>query len=306
VQELASWQQIGISNVSTNSGSQKTIMSEFNTASCGGIPGISDTFASALWTMDYTLQMAVDGATGQNGGFHAIYLHTRELNVSYSLFLPWPGTEKWKARPQYYTHVAMRAALTPYPVPSSGVSDGNGSWVVEVGLGDECDSQAAYAIYDLDQSSLPRSTPARLVLINYAENGTTFDIQSPPPSVAQSWQDMSVIYLSGPSLNFSFDNSPSVQGNVTWGGRTLVNGSWVFVDSNQSWVGYNQTMACQSGCQVTLPSSGVAVAYVGVILPSSQGVKIAASGNNSVSLTSAVFWMLFTIVFVTIILQQYS
>ena len=257
-------------------------MSEFNTASCGGIPGISDTFASALWTIDYTLQLALDDAAGQNGGYHAVYLHTRELNISYSLFLPWPGPETWKARPQFYAQVVTRAALTPFPALSGAGSDGNGSWVVEIGLGYGYDSQAAYAIYDVDQSSRPSSFPARLVLINYADNQTTFNIPSQSSNASQSWQNLSVIYLSAPSMNFSYDNNPSVEQNVTWGGRTLVNGTWTLLKSDQNWVGFNETMSCASGCQITLPNSGVAVAYVGANLPTDEtGVKVAASGSIS-------------------------
>lgn len=48
------------------------LMSEFNSASCGGIPGISDTFAvGALWSIDYALQLA-------SVGYTAAYIHTRE------------------------------------------------------------------------------------------------------------------------------------------------------------------------------------------------------------------------------------
>jgi hypothetical protein len=33
-------------------------MLETNTASCGGFPGLSDSFTAALWAVDYGLQMA--------------------------------------------------------------------------------------------------------------------------------------------------------------------------------------------------------------------------------------------------------
>jgi hypothetical protein len=33
-------------------------MFETNTASCGGFPGISDSFGAALWALDYGLQLA--------------------------------------------------------------------------------------------------------------------------------------------------------------------------------------------------------------------------------------------------------
>jgi hypothetical protein len=172
----------------------------------------------------------------------------------------------------------MRAALTPFSALTKGGNDGDGSWVSELGLGSN-DSQAAYAIYDVDKSSKAGTTPARLVLINYADGATTFNIPAPRSNVSQNWKDLSVMYLSGPSLDFSYDGNPG-QGNVTWGGRTVVNGTWTLLDSEEDWVGYNQSMSCDSGCQVTLPKAGVAVAFVGEKFPSDQTDKKPAVHNQ--------------------------
>ena len=40
------------------------MMFETNTASCGGFPGVSDSFGAALWGVDYALQMAWGNFTG--------------------------------------------------------------------------------------------------------------------------------------------------------------------------------------------------------------------------------------------------
>ena len=40
------------------------LMFETNTASCGGFPGLSDSFGSALWMLDYALQMAYSNFLG--------------------------------------------------------------------------------------------------------------------------------------------------------------------------------------------------------------------------------------------------
>ena len=37
------------------------MMFETNSASCGGFPGVSDSFGSALWAVDYTLHAATLG-----------------------------------------------------------------------------------------------------------------------------------------------------------------------------------------------------------------------------------------------------
>lgn len=40
------------------------IMFETNTASCGGFPGVSDSFGASMWAVDYALQMAYSNFTG--------------------------------------------------------------------------------------------------------------------------------------------------------------------------------------------------------------------------------------------------
>src|SRR5207244_560191 len=44
-------------------------LDEANSVSCGGTPGISDTFASSLWALDYTVHTMAAGIAGIN--FHA-------------------------------------------------------------------------------------------------------------------------------------------------------------------------------------------------------------------------------------------
>lgn len=40
------------------------LMMETNTASCGGFPGVSDSFGAALWALDYGMQMAYSNFSG--------------------------------------------------------------------------------------------------------------------------------------------------------------------------------------------------------------------------------------------------
>jgi len=51
---------------------------ETNTASCGGFPGISDSFGAALWALDYGLQMAFHNFSGA-------LLHVGGQNVYYNV-----------------------------------------------------------------------------------------------------------------------------------------------------------------------------------------------------------------------------
>jgi hypothetical protein len=54
------------------------IMFETNTASCGGYPGVSDSFGAALWALDYGLQMAW-------GNFSEALLHVGGQSVYYNV-----------------------------------------------------------------------------------------------------------------------------------------------------------------------------------------------------------------------------
>lgn len=56
------------------------LMLETNTASCGGFPGVSDSFGSALWMVDYGLQMAY-------AGFSAALLHVGGVSDTYNVRL---------------------------------------------------------------------------------------------------------------------------------------------------------------------------------------------------------------------------
>ena len=53
-------------------------MFETNTASCGGFPGISNTYGAALWGIDYGFQMAYGNFT------HGMF-HTGGENVYYNV-----------------------------------------------------------------------------------------------------------------------------------------------------------------------------------------------------------------------------
>ena len=53
-------------------------MMETNTASCGGFPGLSDSFGAALWGLDFSLQMAFTNFSGA-------MMHVGGQNVYYNV-----------------------------------------------------------------------------------------------------------------------------------------------------------------------------------------------------------------------------
>jgi hypothetical protein len=80
---------------------------EMNTVSCGGTPGVSNAFASALWTVDVLFAMARAGVDGVN-------LHTYS-GATYELFTFKPFDGVWTAsvKPQYYGMLLFAQAAPP-------------------------------------------------------------------------------------------------------------------------------------------------------------------------------------------------
>ena len=80
---------------------------EMNTVSCGGTPGVSNAFASALWTVDALFAMARAGVDGVN-------LHTYS-GATYELFTFKPVDGVWTAsvKPQYYGMLLFAQAAPP-------------------------------------------------------------------------------------------------------------------------------------------------------------------------------------------------
>jgi hypothetical protein len=80
---------------------------ELNSVSCGGAPGVSDTFASALWVLDALFNMARVGADGVNiQTFH---------NAFYEPFAVTETNGQWTAqvRPMYYGLLMFGQAAPP-------------------------------------------------------------------------------------------------------------------------------------------------------------------------------------------------
>ncbi|KIP06544.1 glycoside hydrolase family 79 protein [Phlebiopsis gigantea 11061_1 CR5-6] len=84
------------------------LMFETNTASCGGFPGISDSFGAALWAADYGMTMAV-------ANFSAALLHVGGQDDTYNPFTPPPTNmsdfDQWTIGPVFYSAVILAEAF---------------------------------------------------------------------------------------------------------------------------------------------------------------------------------------------------
>ena len=76
---------------------KQLLITETNSACGGGIPGLSDSYASALWAIDYLL-------TGAEQGVRGMYFHTGALDSGCAgyVVLCATGPDSYRAQPIYY------------------------------------------------------------------------------------------------------------------------------------------------------------------------------------------------------------
>jgi len=260
---LAQWQNNGLNIIRQEPAATRKpiLMDEFSSASCGGLPGISDTYGAAMWGVDYALQLASVGYSGA-------YLHTRERGVTYNLFDPPAGVAAgagaWTTNPTFYTYLPMSEAL----------QGTNGSRVLDLNIqnssSDATQSVAGYSIYDSVSN-----TPHHLVLFNFANaTGAPVDFTFPANMFASTPNtNVSVRYLTAPNVNEKFNIA---WGNLTWNGV----GDGVPVTATGSYVKADESIACEQGCTISVPGPALAVVYIG-------GFDALSAANTSSSPSSS-------------------
>ncbi|KIY49365.1 hypothetical protein FISHEDRAFT_41784 [Fistulina hepatica ATCC 64428] len=242
VANLATWQQSGINHLLTTSDAPRLVMSEFNSASCGGIPNISDTFGvGSLWTLDYALALA-------SVGYDNAYIHTRERGISYNLFIPpelaQVNTGTWYTSSPYYALLVLAEALQ---AP-------NGSFVVDLNVANSTTSGSAtvggYAVYDAQNQTKIR----QLVLFNYnSSDAVSFDVSADLFWGSDNASAVTVKYLA------SSDAHEKI--NISWGGQSFAGvGDGIAVDA--SWAQADISLDCRDGCSVPVPVPAAAVVFV--------------------------------------------
>ncbi len=98
-------------------------LDETNTVSCGGVAGISNTFASALWAVSYLTQTMGTGAAGINlqgnpancGGYTPVCAPTPEALATGAL----------GAQPEWYALLLAKALIGDRPLPVRTSSPGH-------------------------------------------------------------------------------------------------------------------------------------------------------------------------------------
>lgn len=103
---------------------ERLLITETNSACGGGIPGLSDAYASALWVIAYML-------IGAEQGVYGMYFHSGGLDsycAGYTVLCQ-SGTSSYRAQPIYYglvlTHLLGTGHFLPVKVSTSPPNGGN-------------------------------------------------------------------------------------------------------------------------------------------------------------------------------------
>ncbi|KAI0791078.1 glycoside hydrolase family 79 protein [Abortiporus biennis] len=219
------------------------LMFETNTASCGGFPGVSDSFGSALWGLDYGLQMAYSNFSGA-------LLHVGGNDASYNPFTPPPTNQslynQWTIGPIYYSALVMAEAL----------GSSNQSQVVDLQMNSNNPYTPGYAIYE-------NGKLARLTFINYINDPSGANTYTATISVGgqqfgennSTPQTLMVKYLLAPSV--------ASKRNITWAEQTL--GNMFQADGRLQGTEGIQTVTCDQSantCSVNVPAPGAALIFL--------------------------------------------
>jgi hypothetical protein len=152
-------------------------MDETNNVSCEGQPGVSNTFASALWALDYAARAADAGVVGLN--FHDLIDKTEAYSA---LFAPTPaalGAGALHAAPEWYALLAARGLVGGRPLPAAVAGAAPGELSASAVRGP--DGQLRLVLVDYDP---PGSTPlaVRLRVPRSLGGGSVLRLTAPAPT----------------------------------------------------------------------------------------------------------------------------
>ncbi|KAF9458514.1 glycoside hydrolase family 79 protein [Collybia nuda] len=171
------------------------IMFETNTATCGGLPGISDSFGAALWALDYGFTMA---ATNFSGAL----LHVGGQNVYYNPFTAPPTNQtafnQWTVGAVYYSVLIVAEAFGMSNTSQIVDTSNNGIFT------------PSYAIYD-------GGILSKVALFNFNDDPSGASDIVATVTVAGGTVPASV------KVKYFAASSVSVKTNLTWAGQTLGN-----------------------------------------------------------------------------------
>ncbi|KAG7447455.1 glycoside hydrolase family 79 protein [Guyanagaster necrorhizus] len=223
---------------------KKLLMFETNTASCGGFPGISDSFGAALWGLDYSMQMAYSNFSGA-------LMHIGGQNVFYNPFTPPPTNQstfhQWTIGPIYYSALIMAEAM--------GAS--NASQILDLNANDGNIFTPAYAIYE-------NGNPVRVALFNYITDSSGASTYIASISIGDGESGQANGTPAQVKVKYFTADSVSQKGNFRWAGQTF---GGIF-ESDGRLMGQEdiQTVTCDQNanntCLIPVPAPGFALVFL--------------------------------------------
>ncbi len=188
------------------------VLGETNSISCQGLANVSDVYAAALWSVDYTLYAA-------SLNISRVYYH---MGTPYR-YSPWQPVQSNETaahvKPLYYGNMFTAAALS------------GGNKQVSVLLNET--SLAAYAIYDTDSES--RTSLKSVAMLNLGVWNSTQPAAERPYTAFRlpnsTFSGASVKRLTSPGVE--------IAGNITFAGQ--------YVDDNGSVVGKQEVERLRDG-----------------------------------------------------------
>ncbi|CCO29455.1 hypothetical protein BN14_03468 [Rhizoctonia solani AG-1 IB] len=176
------------------------VLMETNTASCGGFPGISDSFAATMWAADLGFQFAFIN-------FSQVLLHVGGQDTYYNPFTPPPTNLStsfgWTTGAVYYSTLLVAEAFG---------KSGNAQ-IVDLYSNSNNDLTPGYAIYE-------NGNPVRVVLFNYIDDSTGANDYT--ANVAIGGQQTGQSSTTPSSVQVRYMRAPSLGShNVTWAGQSL-------------------------------------------------------------------------------------
>ncbi|KAF8509965.1 glycoside hydrolase family 79 protein [Gautieria morchelliformis] len=233
------------------------IMMETNTASCGGFPGLSDSFGAALWGLDFSLQMAF-------ANFSGAMMHVGGQNVYYNPFTPPPGSlarkKQWTIGPMYYVSLIIAETL----------GSSNQSQVVDLFMNSNNIYTPGYAIYE-------NGTPTRVALFNFITDPSGASNYTASISVGGSGAGQANASPSQISVRYFTAPSAATKGNFQWAGQTF--GDVFGSDGTLQGIEQTITITCDTGantCSVPVPAPGFALVFL-----TSQALQEATPNGDS-------------------------
>ncbi|KAJ6507834.1 glycoside hydrolase family 79 protein [Mycena vitilis] len=218
------------------------VMMETNSASCGGFPGVSNSFGSALWALDYGLQLAYSNFTNA-------LLHVGGQGVYYNPFTPPPTNQStfhsWTIGPIYYSTLAVAEAF----------GSSNQSRIIDLQMNGNNSKTPGYAIYD-------GGVLARLALFNYVTDPTGASAYTASFAIGGGTTGQANGTPAQVKVKYLVAASVSAKDNITWAGQTF--GTAFESDGRLTGTEDVQTVTCKSDntCDVKVPAPGFALVFL--------------------------------------------